>query len=32
MSERQTIHIISEVTDDCTRPLTRYQRVVVEIE
>jgi hypothetical protein len=28
----KTIHIICEVTDDGTPPLTRYQRVVVEIE
>ncbi len=28
----QTIHIICEVTDAGTPPLTRYQRVVVEIE
>ena len=27
-----TVHIICEVTDDGTPPLTRYQRVVVEIE
>lgn len=28
----QTIHIVCEVTDDGTPPLTRYRRVVVEIE
>lgn len=28
----ETIHIICEVRDDGTPPLTRYQRVVVEIE
>ena len=28
----ETIHVICEVTDDGTPPLTRYQRVVVEIE
>ena len=28
----KTIHIICEVTDTGTPPLTRYQRVVVEIE
>ena len=28
----ETIHIICEVTDSGTPPLTRYQRVVVEIE
>jgi hypothetical protein len=27
-----TIHIICEVTDDGTPPITRYQRVVVEVE
>ena len=30
--ERETIHIICEVTDSGTPPLTRYQRVVVNIE
>jgi hypothetical protein len=28
----QTIHIVSEVTDNGTPPLTRYQRVIAEIE
>jgi hypothetical protein len=28
----ETIHIICEVTDTGTPPLTRYQRVVIEIE
>ena len=28
----KTIHIICEVTDTGTPPLTRYQRVVVEVE
>ncbi len=28
----KTIHVICEVTDDGTPPLTRYRRVVVEIE
>lgn len=28
----ETIHIICEVTDDGSPPLTRYQRVVVEVE
>ena len=28
----KTIHIICEVTDDGTPPLTRYQRVVMTIE
>ena len=28
----ETIHIICEVTDDGTPPLTRYQRVIVEIK
>jgi hypothetical protein len=28
----RTIHVICEVTDDGTPPLTRYRRVVVEIE
>jgi hypothetical protein len=32
VGEGQTIHIICEVTDTGTPPLTRYQRVVVEIE
>ncbi|MEJ2545924.1 MAG: hypothetical protein P8Y99_17825, partial [Calditrichaceae bacterium] len=27
-----TIHIICEVTDDGTPSLTRYQRVVIEVE
>ena len=31
-SSGETIHIICEVTDDGTPPLTRYQRVIVEIE
>jgi hypothetical protein len=31
-SKGKTIHIICEVTDKGTPPLTRYQRVVVEIE
>jgi hypothetical protein len=30
--EGETIHVICEVTDAGTPPLTRYQRVVVEIE
>jgi hypothetical protein len=32
VGEGKTIHIICEVTDTGTPPLTRYQRVVVEIE
>jgi hypothetical protein len=28
----RTIHIVCEVTDSGTPPLTRYQRVVVEIQ
>ncbi|MBN1559583.1 DUF1593 domain-containing protein [candidate division KSB1 bacterium] len=28
----ETIHVICEVTDDGTPPLTRYQRIVIEIE
>jgi hypothetical protein len=31
-AEGKTIHIVCEVTDNGTPPLTRYQRVVVEIE
>jgi hypothetical protein len=31
-AEGKTIHIICEVTDDGTPQLTRYQRVVIEIE
>jgi hypothetical protein len=31
-SKGKTIHIICEVTDNGTPPLTRYQRVVVEID
>lgn len=30
--EGQTIHVICEVTDDGAPQLTRYQRVVIEIE
>ena len=30
--EGETIHIICEVTDAGSPPITRYQRVVVEIE
>ena len=32
VGEGKTIHIICEVTDNGSPPLTRYQRVVVEIE
>ena len=31
-SPEQTIHVICEVTDDGSPPLTRYQRVVVEVD
>ncbi|MFY0688556.1 MAG: DUF1593 domain-containing protein [Cyclobacteriaceae bacterium] len=31
-SEGKTIHIVCEVTDNNTPPLTRYQRVVVEVK
>ena len=28
----QTVHVVCEVTDNGTPPLTRYQRVVVQVE